>query len=106
MRSPVVAAFVLWAAAFSLFGTRGLQADQAPQPFVGVLDEHPVIQYDARPVRDRIAHLNESIARGDKTLAFQPGGGYLRSVLDALGVPVDSQLLVVSKTGIQGALTD
>jgi len=100
------AAFVLWAAAFGLAATRGLQADQATPPFIGILDEHPVIQYKTKPVRDRLAHLNQSIARGEKTLAFQPAGGYLRSVLDALGVPVDSQLLVVSKTGVQSALTD
>jgi hypothetical protein len=39
------------------------------------------------------------------SLAFRPDSGYLRSVLDALKVPLESQVLVFSKTGIQGTVT-
>ena len=43
--------------------------------------------------------------QGTVSLAYRERGGYLLPVLDALGVPPESQLLVFSKTGIQGAAT-
>jgi hypothetical protein len=39
--------------------------------------------------------------RGEVKLNFAPGHGYLRSVLNALHVPVSSQTLVFSKTSFQ-----
>src|SRR5688572_28200309 len=51
----------------------------------GMLDEHPAIQYATRPTRDRVSLLNQAIAKGTTALAFQEQGGYLNSVLDALG---------------------
>jgi hypothetical protein len=74
-------------------------------PFAGMLDEHPAIEYARRPVRDRVAALTRALADGTASLAFDARSGYLRPVLDALKVPVESQLLVFSKTGIQGAAT-
>jgi hypothetical protein len=73
--------------------------------WLGVLDEHPAIQYAARPTSDRIARLNQTLAQGGSSLRRDERTGYLRSVLEALGVPVDSQLLVFSKTGVQRAYT-
>ena len=58
----------------------------SPAPFPGVLDEHPVIQYAQRPTHDRISHLNRALAEATASLRFQEQGGYLRSVLDALGI--------------------
>jgi hypothetical protein len=80
-------------------------AAQPSPPFPGVLDEHPAIQYASRPTRDRVAALNQKLAQGTVTLRFEERAGYLRSALDALGVPVESQLLVFSKTGIQRSAT-
>ncbi|HYU80238.1 MAG TPA: hypothetical protein VEK56_14710, partial [Vicinamibacterales bacterium] len=71
--------------------------------FVGVLDEHPAIEYASRPTDDRVSRLNRAIAEGTVSLTFQERGGYLRSILNALNVPAESQLLVFSKTGVQGA---
>jgi hypothetical protein len=71
----------------------------------GVLDEHPAIQYATRPTSDRVARLNQRLAQGGPSLRRDDRTGYLRSVLEALGVPVDSQLLVFSKTGVQRAYT-
>lgn len=76
-------------------------SQQGPTPFVGVLDEHPAIQYAFRPTRDRVSVLNRSLAQGTMSLAFQERGGYLPAALEALGVAPESQLLVFSKTGIQ-----
>jgi hypothetical protein len=92
--------------------SRGRQA-----PWVGVLEEHPAIQYASRPTTDRVARLNQSLAQhgpsrqsaegaaADRTFQRDQRTGHLMSVLDALGVPVESQLLVFSKTGVQRAYT-
>jgi hypothetical protein len=45
--------------------------------------------------------LNARLREGGVTLAFDPVNGYLRSLLDALGVPVESQTLVFSQTSFQ-----
>jgi len=59
---------------------------------------HPAIEYDKRAAKDQVAELNRRIDEGKVQLQFEPGSGYLRSVLQALNVPVESQLLVFSKT--------
>ena len=48
----------------------------------------------------------ERLANADLTLAFdaRPGIGYLPAVLDVLRVPLESQLLVYSKTSLQQGL--
>lgn len=71
----------------------------------GVLHQHPAIDYVAGATKDRIVALNEALAGGTRTLMREPRTGYLRSVLDALGLAIDSQLLVFSKTGVQRAFT-
>jgi len=62
---------------------------------------HPAIGYQTAPHNDPVARLQERIGRGEATLAFDPATGYLHSVLDALGVPRESQILVFSKTSFQ-----
>jgi hypothetical protein len=78
---------------------------QPAASYPGVLDEHPAIQYDTRPTRDPVARLNEGLRNGGRSLAHDDNVGYLRSVLEALAVPVESQVLVFSKSGIQRAFT-
>jgi hypothetical protein len=80
-------------------------AGQGPAAFTGMLDEHPAIQYATRPTTDRVATLNETLRGGTRRLTRDAQTGYLRAVLDALGVPLESQLLVFSKTGIQRSYT-
>lgn len=58
-----------------------------------------------QPPADRVAKLNDRLATGARTLQRDARTGYLSSVLEALGVPVESQLLVFSKTGIQREFT-
>ena len=62
---------------------------------------HPAIGYTTRPVHDRIARLGEAIDAGTAHLTFDNATGYLPSVLAALGVPSESQMLVFSKTSAQ-----
>lgn len=54
---------------------------------------------------DRVARLNQALGRHERSLPRDPRTGYLTPVLDALGVPPESQLLVFSKTGVQRAYT-
>jgi len=77
----------------------------AAQEWNGVLYQHPAIAYLSSPTTDRIAALSRAVAGGTRTLARDPRTGYLRPVLDALGIPVESQLLVFSRTGVQRAHT-
>jgi hypothetical protein len=74
------------------------------RPLAGAL-AHPAIGYYTRPSHDLVAELNRHIEDGDERVTFDEGSGYLRSVLDALHVPAESQMLVMSKTGVQGLYT-
>ena len=60
----------------------------------------PPIDYRGE-VHDPVARLQQRLDRGDVTLAYEPVNGYLKSVLDALEIPVSSQTLVFSKTSFQ-----
>lgn len=78
---------------------------QKPEPWAGALDEHPAIQYASRPTTDRIARLQRSLTESGTLLSHDLRTGYLTAVLEALRIPIDSQLLVFSKTGVQRAYT-
>ena len=64
--------------------------------------KHPAIQYLTQPTHDAVADLARRIDAGTTGLTFDKQSGYLGSVLDALHVPISSQMLVMSKTGVQG----
>jgi len=66
---------------------------------------HPAIEYASRPTTDPVAALKRRIDEGTAQLTFDDQTGYLRPVLEALHVPVESQMLVMSKTGVQGLHT-
>jgi len=74
------------------------------RPTAGAL-AHPAIGYYATPTHDVVAGLNRKLEDGSAQVAYDEQTGYLRSVLDALHVPVESQMLVMSKTGVQGLYT-
>jgi hypothetical protein len=82
--------------------TAGGQLEE--RPFSGSPD-HPGINYAGTLTTDAVAALNHKLAAGQTRLAFDSGSGYLQSALEALGIPVDSQVMVFSKTGVQGART-
>jgi hypothetical protein len=69
------------------------------QGFVPFSD--PPINYRTDPVDDPVARLQARLASREATLTYEPGRGYLRSVLQHLHVPVSSQSLVFSKTSFQ-----
>jgi hypothetical protein len=66
--------------------------------------QHAAIQYYTRPVTDPVYELDRKIQTGEVRLKFDGPDGYLRSLLEALNVPVESQLLVFSKTSLLARL--
>jgi len=68
--------------------------------------EHPAIGYRSQALSNPVADLQERLTQGKTDLAFdeRPGIGYLPTLLDELQVPLDSQLLVYSKTSLQQRL--
>src|SRR4051812_34091522 len=77
-------------------------------PASGTVDERPffgtrrdvAIDYD-RPTLDVVADLIRKVDGGSVKLRYEGSGGYLRSVLEALQVPVASQAVLFSKTSLQ-----
>jgi hypothetical protein len=63
--------------------------------------EHPAIEYATRAVSDPVAALNRTLQDGSVQLTFDGPSGYLRSVLKALDVPVESQIAVFLKDSVQ-----
>lgn len=90
----IAAAIAMW----GVFVVAGAgQGPLAPS----VMRNHPAIRYQQSPPNDAVAALNERLRGGEVRLRFDPTSGYLRSILEALRVPEDSQLLVFSKTSFQ-----
>jgi hypothetical protein len=65
--------------------------------------DNPPINYTTAAATDAAALLNHKLQHGDVQLRFEGTQGFLRSLLDALRIPVESQMLVFSKTSIQQA---
>lgn len=63
--------------------------------------EKPPIDYGKQPARDPVAKLAEAIDAGTVELKFESEHGWLKSVLDHLKIPIESQVLVFSKTSVQ-----
>lgn len=60
------------------------------------------IYQPAKPVRDPIATLMADIKAGKTELKYEPKHGYLKDLLAKLDIPWSSQMLVFSKTSMQG----
>ena len=71
--------------------------------FVPLRDD-PAIEYATRPTHDPISILNAEIEATRTNLKFDDDQGYLRSVLETLKIPIESQMAVFSKTSVQAQL--
>ena len=91
---------VLGLATVSWLGA-SVYAQQRQQVAPSLVRNHPAIAYATSPQSDPVFRLNERLRNGEVTFASEPVTGYLRSVLKALNVPVESQVLVFSKTSFQ-----
>lgn len=64
--------------------------------------DHPAIQYSKASGDDPVARLDKQLQSGKAKLDYAPNEwGYLPSLLKQLGINVDSQVLVFSRTSIQ-----
>lgn len=63
--------------------------------------EDEPIRYDAPPLKDPVARLQQRMERGETRLEYSAPSGYLLSVLKQLHVQPSSQTLVFSKTSFQ-----
>ena len=96
MKRLLLAATVTWLASASFIG-----AQLAISP--SAMRAHPEINYLTGQTTDPVARLNARLASGEVQLRGEPTNGYLRSILQALDVPVESQILVFSKTSFQAS---
>ena len=70
----------------------------------GVFDQsmnHPAIKYSTTDSTTVVDELNRKIADGSATLAWDEKTGYLKSVLELLKIPIESQVLVYTQTSQQ-----
>jgi len=63
--------------------------------------EQPPINYTPSTPNNRVSQLQGRLATGELKLDYDPKDGYLRALLKALDVPVESQMLIFSKTSLQ-----
>jgi hypothetical protein len=66
--------------------------------------DHPAIEYFnylKHPPQDPVAQLKRQVEEGKIQLKFDAERGYLPAVLQALHVPIESQMAVFSKTSLQ-----
>jgi hypothetical protein len=68
--------------------------------------ELPPIQYSTTPASNVVTRLQARLADGTVSLPTANARTALRGLLDALEVPVDSQVLVFSKTSLQRGLIE
>src|SRR5262245_15796712 len=66
--------------------------------------EDPAIKYSTAPLNNVVDEVNKKIADGSIRLTSEGRSRFLRSALEALQLPVDSQLLVFSRASLQGKL--
>jgi hypothetical protein len=78
-------------------------AQLGERPFPGYPD-HPAIEYSTRPVDDSVARLKRALESGTVRLKSDTPLVLLRSILDALDVPIESQMAVFSKSSGQARL--
>src|SRR5258708_1657586 len=69
--------------------------------FMGSSDD-PAIKYSTAPLNNAVVDVNRKLQDGTAQLSFDGRSGFLRSALEALQIPVDSQLLVFSRLSLQG----
>jgi hypothetical protein len=94
--------FTLWFAGGAALMAAAASA-QRQDAFVASRD-HPAINYSRGETSDRVADLGRRVGEGRVKLSFDASSGYLRSVLQALAVPVESQVALFSQNSSQGEL--
>jgi hypothetical protein len=92
MRHSTIVGLPTIALAFAVMATISSAADE---------NERPPIEYSRSTPDNRVSKLQSRMDAGELQLEYSDQLGYLPSLLEALDVPVESQLLVSSKTSLQ-----
>src|SRR5688572_53209 len=92
----------LGAAGLAALAWASSSAAQRGGIFQGSMEDQ-AIAYTKGAVSNVVADLNARLADGSARLRFDGRSGYLQSALDALRIPVGSQLLLFSQTSLQAA---
>jgi hypothetical protein len=93
---------LLLLSAVALLSTVAVGVSQ--QRRTGAFDQsinHPAIKYLTADTDTAVDRLNAKLRAGSAKLTFEDKTGYLKSVLDLLEVPVESQMLVYTQTSLQ-----
>lgn len=69
--------------------------------FMGSIED-PSITYSTSQLHNAVSDVNAKLQQGAMQFAFDARSGFLQPALDALQIPVDSQLLVFSRGSLQG----
>jgi hypothetical protein len=80
-----------------------LLAQQGGGMFLGSTED-VAIRYGTAPLDNPVVAVNQKLKDGTLRLALDGRGGYLTSALQALDIPVESQMLVFSATSLQARL--
>ena len=91
--------FCLFAGLAALAATAPASA-QLEQSFFTAL-EHPAIHYDSPDTGDVVTQVNARLADGRIAIMGDDAPSLVRSVLRAFDIPVESQILVFSRTSLQ-----
>ena len=89
-----------WIMVAGLLGGLGAVFGLAPAARATDFERDPV-NYSASTPDNPVSRLQKRLDAGEVKLTYDERVGYLRSVLEQLGVPVSSQMLVFSKTSLQ-----
>lgn len=73
----------------------------ASSVMAGVNYEEDPINYSQTTPDNVVSQLQKRLDAGEAQLKFEPGSGYLRSLLEQLDLPLSSQVLVFGKTSLQ-----
>lgn len=91
-RSPIAWKLLLALIATAILPALAVRADDF---------ELPPIEYSKSTPGNPVSQLQQALEAGTIELEYDERFGYLRSLLAALGIPEDSQMLVYSKTSLQ-----
>ncbi len=92
MKATFLINLLVWSISFWAFPLYAQAGDQF---------EAPPINYTTASTENPISRLQEAIRSETVTLDYDEQFGYLKSLLDALEIPLESQVLVFSKTSFQ-----
>lgn len=93
---------LLMAAAILLVAATGAAAEPERPHLAGRYDtEYPVIDYAGPATQNRVWRMRQRLESGELKFTWDAKFGYLKSLLAALEINADSQVLVYSRTSLQ-----